>query len=119
MTNKTRKYLEILRIELEDLIEDLEFSEEVLTKRFKDHEITEYVFLENIGLLKKEVLGVAKVKRMIEEMAGNFSDTDVLRSKIEIYFDKEIKSAGLPGVVLLLVNRKLDKIDKYISLQEV
>ena len=58
MNAKVRKYLDILKIELEDLIVDLEFSEAILSKRLKEHEITEYVFLENISLLKKEILGM-------------------------------------------------------------
>ena len=118
MNNKTRKYLEILKIELEDLIEDLEFSEKVTAKRHEDHEITEYVFLENLSLLKKEVLGVEKLKKMVEGLEGRYTATAELREEIENYFIREIKSTGLPEVVFLLVSRKLDKIDKYIDLQD-
>ena len=118
MNNKIHKYLEILKIELKDLIEDLEFSEDVLAKRFKEHEITEYVFMENIGLLKKEILGIEKVKRMIEASAKDDLTIKELRELIETYFSREISTAGLPNVVMLLVTRKLDKIDKYIRMGE-
>ena len=118
MENKTRKYFDILKIELEDLIDDLEFSEEVLSKRFKEHEITEYVFFENVGLLKKEILGIEKVKKMLSESDTEILSISDLKDRVENYFKKEIKSAGLPEVVFLLVNRKLDKISRYMALDE-
>ncbi len=118
MENKIRKYLKILKIELEDLIDDLEFSENVMAKRFKEHEITEYVFLENIGLLKKEILGIEKIQRMINDSKENIHSIEELKTVVENYLHNEIKSAGLPNVVFLLVNRKLDKVSKYMALNE-
>lgn len=116
MESKIKKFLEILRIELEDLIIDLELNETILAKRLKEHEITEYVFLENISLLKKEILGIEKIKLMLKETDGQYTSIEDLREKIENYFHDEIKSAGLPNVVFLLVNRKLDKVVKYMSI---
>ena len=118
METKIRKYLEILKIELEDLIVDLEFSETVLSKRLEEHEITEYVFLENIGLLKKEILGIEKVKKIILGSGATYNSLEELRETVENYFHDEIKSAGLPNVVFLLVNRKLDKVSRYMVLDD-
>ena len=116
MESKIRKFLEILRIELEDLIFDLEFNETVLAKRLKEHEITEYVFLENISLLKREILGIEKIKRMLNDSSVEVETIEDLKELVENYFHDEIKSAGLPNVVFLLVNRKLDKVVKYMSI---
>lgn len=116
MESKTKKYLDILKIELEDLIVDLEFSEEVLSKRLKEHEITEYVFLENIGLLKKEILGIERIKRMLNESGMQIHSVSELRERVEGYFQDQINSADLPEVVFLLVSRKLDKIGRYMAL---
>ncbi|HAK46671.1 MAG TPA: hypothetical protein DCO79_12240 [Spirochaeta sp.] len=118
METKTRKYLEILKIELEDLIYDLEFSENVLAKRLQEHEITEYVFLENIGLLKKEILGIERIKLMLKESDKQIGSINELRDRIESYFQDEIKSAGLPDVVFLLISRKLEKVCRYMALDE-
>jgi len=118
MDNKTRKYLKLLKIELEDLIIDLEFGEEVMAKRLEDHEITEYVFMENIGLLKKEVLGIEKLKKVVEAEGSDDKSIDDLKALLEVYFTREIKAAGLPNVVSLLVKRKLEKISLYMSIDE-
>ena len=118
MQQKIHKYLEILKIELEDLINDVEFSENVLAKRLAEHEITEYVFLENIGLLKKEILGIEKVKNLLSESASDITSLEDLREVVEDYFHDKIRAAGLPNVVFLLVNRKLDKVSKYMALSD-
>lgn len=118
MESKTKKYFDILKIELEDLIEDLEFSEEVLMKRLKEHEITDYVFMENVGLLKKEILGIEKVKKMLGESDSEILSITDLKNWVENYFKKEIKSAGLPEVVFLLVSRKLEKISRYMTIDD-
>ncbi len=118
MDNRAQKYLEILKIELEDLIRDREFGEEVLVQRLKEHEITEYVFLENIGLLKKEVLGIEKLKKVVAEAGSEHKTIGELKIILEEYFAREVKAAGLPNVVSLLVNRKLDKITRYMSIDE-
>ncbi|MDC7225748.1 MAG: hypothetical protein PQJ61_03165 [Spirochaetales bacterium] len=118
METKTKKYLSILKIELEDLIEDLEFGEAALARRLKEHEITEYVFLENVGLLKKEILGIERVKIMLNESDKNIQSIEELRNHVEAYFKDEIRSAGLPHVVFNLISRKLDKVSRYMSLEE-
>ncbi|MBI9106313.1 MAG: hypothetical protein JEZ04_06160 [Spirochaetales bacterium] len=118
MDNKARKYLEILMIELEDLIIDLEFGEEVLLKRLEKQEITEYVFKENIGLLKKEVLGIEKLRKVVAAAGTEKRTIEELKTLLAVYFAKEIKAAGLPNIVFLLVNRKLEKITRYMSLDD-
>ncbi len=118
MESKTRKFLEILKIELEDLIFDLEFSEKVLTKRLQDHEITEYVFLENASLLKREILGIEEIKKMLYKSNKTVTSVADLRETIENYFKDKIKSAGLPDVVFLLVSRKLEKVSRYMAIDD-
>lgn len=118
MKAKMNKYLKILFIELEDIVIDLEFSEKIFEKRFKEHEITEYVFLENNSLLKREILGVEKLKKYLKKVDKEIVTVSELRVTVDEYFKDEVKNAGLPNVVYLLVSRKLDKIDKYINLKD-
>lgn len=118
MEGKIRKYLEILKIELEDLVEDIEFNKDILTKRHEGREITEYVFMENIGLLKKEILGIEKVQKMLVESSKEINCVEDIRNNVENYFKDRIRSAGLPEVVFLLVNRKLEKVGRYMAIDD-
>ncbi len=118
MDNKMKKYLEILKIELEDLIYDIEFNEENMKRRFDEHEITEYVFLENTSLLKREVLGLENVSKAVEKAKAESENVNELRAYIENYFINEMKAAGLPGAVRVLVERKLEKIATYMELED-
>ena len=52
MRNKMKKFLEILKIELSDLEEELQFFGELHKSREKSGEITTYVFRENMNLFK-------------------------------------------------------------------
>ncbi len=118
MKRKIKKYVEILQIELDDLVVDLEFSKSVLEQRLEKHEITEYVFLENLSLLKKEILGVEEVQEILDASAEKLHSIEDIRAIVEDYFQKSIKSAGLPNVVLELVNNKLEKVSKYMAIGE-
>lgn len=118
MESKKKKFLEILKIELEDLVLDMEFSKEVLTNRLKEREITEYVFLENLGLLKKEILCIERIKQMLMESDRDIKSVDELRDVIDEYFKDKLKGAGFPNAVFLLISRKLDKISKYMMIDD-
>ena len=118
MKTRIQKYLNILKIELEDLIMDLELSKEVLTRRLREHEITEYVFLENLGLLKKEILGIERIKMMLNDSEKNIQSIEDLHELVESYLLEEVKSAGLPEVVSMLISRKLEKVGRYMAIND-
>ncbi len=118
MKRKIKKYFEILQIELDDLIVDLEFSKSVLEQRLEKHEITEYVFLENLSLLKKEILGVEELQEILDSSVEELRSIEDIKAVVEDYFQKSIKAAGLPNVVLELVNNKLEKVSKYMAIGE-
>ena len=47
-----------------------------------------------------------------------YNSLEELREAVENYFHDELRSAGLPNVVFLLVNRKLEKVSKYMTIDE-
>ncbi|MDC7125153.1 MAG: hypothetical protein PQJ46_06280 [Spirochaetales bacterium] len=118
MDSKIKKYLKILTIELEDLVVDLTFNEKIIEQRLKRHEITEYVFRENVSLIKKEIIGIGKIKKLIKTSSKGIKSIESFREIVENYFKVEIEAAGIPDVVMLLVNRKLDKVEKYINIED-
>ena len=63
-----RKYLDILRLEIEDLIEDIGVVVNEYKRRRDLGEITNYVFLENLAVLHNELLGVDDMMEMLDNV---------------------------------------------------
>ncbi|MDX9799833.1 MAG: hypothetical protein RBT69_00700 [Spirochaetia bacterium] len=112
---KTQRYIKILKIELEDLEYDIQYGEDLLKKRFDEHKISDYVFMENLSTFKAELAGVKKMEKEIDALAGKYETIEELSAFISDYLKKRVKDLGLPEVVYVLIKRKLDKIYKYLS----
>jgi len=114
----TKKYIELIRLELEDMKDDVAASEEILGKRFEELDVTNYVFMENMAILRSQMLGVENIEKYVGNLGEISISCDELRIKLEAYFSSFIKEGGFPEVIIRILKRKLDKIDKYMELSE-
>ncbi len=116
MKEKIRKYIDILRIELEDLEEDLLVMAQIYQEREKKDEITEFVFLENVSLLQSEISGIDNILNELNEIdPGEFPTIDAFVESVDAAFRSKTEAAGFPDAVYALVKRKLSKVSKYIQ----
>jgi hypothetical protein len=113
--NRLRTYIKFLKVELEDLEDDLLMIQEIHNRRHDSHEITPYVFMENMSLLKKEFEGI---RRMVEELDSIDTETittiQSLRDHIDARITEWTRDASLPEAVRVFIRRRLDKIDTYM-----
>ena len=115
MKEKIKKYTRILRIELEDLQEDLLMMAEIYHQRELKREITDYVFLENLSLLQSEIAGIDNIIESLDDInPDDFSSIKQFAEYISEEFKKRTEAAGFPDSVFELVNRKLVKVSHYI-----
>ena len=115
MELKLAKYLKVLKIELEDLEEDLEVMKELYDRREQRNEITDYVFLENVALLKTEIAGVESLVKSIDDIpVDQFSHLDEFVDYVDALFRERTEHSGYPEAVYALVKRKLSKVSRYI-----
>ena len=120
MREKLHKYVKVLRVELEDLAEDLKLMEELYGQREKRDEITDYVFLENVSLLQSEISGIESIIRSLEEIiVERYSSLDELVEEVDSHFRKRTKDSAYPEAVYSLVKRKLSKVARYIQSTDV
>lgn len=110
------KYKLLVALELEDLKQDVSESEDLLKKRFKEMDITNYVFLENMATLQSEMLGVDYIQRTLEQLSKECESVPAFKASIESHFETAVEIAGFPGVISTMIQRKLNKIEKYIEL---
>lgn len=112
------KYLQLVKLEMEDVKQDLSESRKVLEKRFAEMDITNYVFLENLATLKSEMLGIERVEKDLLEMKSDNRDCSQLRVMLDSHFESVVSESAFPEALLNIIRRKLDKIDRYISIVE-
>jgi hypothetical protein len=115
MSEKSR-YLDILRIEVEDLIEDIGLVVEVYKKRKERGEITNYVFLENLAVLIHEKKGLNNLMELLGSIdAESYSDLKEMIGDIEKKIISRINDSHLEEALLPLVKRRLKKVARYVN----
>jgi len=115
MKEMKRKYIRILKIELADLKDDIGVIMEKSVTRKEQREISEYVFLENMALLKNEVLCIGCVEDMIEGIdLDQYADLDELVGWLNGWFNEMLAKHEMVEAVGRLIQRKLAKVARYV-----
>ena len=115
MKEKLRKYLKILKIEFEESIEYLGYLLEVHRFRQGQGEITNYVYLENVTVLKNEVSGIKNFLGIINLLeADDFEDLESLIMHLEKRAAENVKHFSYPKAVLIMCQRKLEKVKRFV-----
>ena len=116
MKEKLQKFLNILKIELLDLEEDISILEELYRQREKNREITSYVLMENIIVIQQELRGIHS---LVDSMAGIspevYSDLDDLVADLDNRFKEQLADRQIPAAMMDLLKRKLEKVKEYVS----
>ena len=109
------KFISIFRIELQDLEEDINDLIEILEKRKDSQEITNYVYLENKGVLLNEIACVQELIDSISTIdAYQYDSVEAMIADVRKILDQRIRDCDFPKVVNDLVQRKFDKVSKYV-----
>ncbi|MBN2038942.1 MAG: hypothetical protein JW864_02805 [Spirochaetes bacterium] len=116
MKNLMRKYIRVLKIELDDIEADIELLIDEIVEKGEKHQITKYVLLENLAVLKNEMSGIEYLKNMLDGMnPDDFSDIQELADEIDKRVREYIEKGGLVKAVYSVIERKLHKVMKYIK----
>ncbi|RKY49887.1 MAG: hypothetical protein DRP91_03110 [Candidatus Neomarinimicrobiota bacterium] len=108
-------YLKILKIELEDLKDDIEQLIEETRKEKDAGKLTNYVFFQNIALFKNELLGLNVFEDIIESTnPEDFDNLDEMIVHLKERFFKKIKTLGLAEAIRVYVGRKMTKAKRYV-----
>jgi len=116
MQTRLRKFLDVLRIELEDLEGDLNALVQIYKERMDSHDITNYVYLENKSLLINELHCLASLLDSLKEIdAGRYESVEVMIDEVERMVAERARACAFPEVVSRLVARKVAKVRRYIT----
>ncbi|MBN2104840.1 hypothetical protein JW835_12440 [bacterium] len=115
MRNVQRNFLRILAIEIDDFKEDLEVLIEECESARKCGRLSESVFWENITVFNNEILGVKSFHHILEKInPDDFKTLDDLMEEIKSLFRQLVKECGLVEAINIYVERKMDKVARYV-----
>ncbi len=116
MVAGARHFLKLLRVELDDLIEDTKLRIELNDRRFDREDITPYVHLENDAFLKREVDAFGKFIGIIDGIDPSiYKDTSDVEADFLAKSRDSVSRLEDPEAVFILLKRKLDKVRTFIS----
>lgn len=116
MSDLKTKYLQLLTMELDDLNSDLDMLVNSYTKEKADNKISNYVFMENLALLKNEITGLHLFHKIINETEiEHFGSLDELTCYIRTQFSSKMHEYGIAAALHRFVDKKLDKVEKFIK----
>ncbi|MBN2445060.1 MAG: hypothetical protein JXJ04_27135 [Spirochaetales bacterium] len=109
------KFLKILQIEMEDLESDIEYLIERLKQRSEKQEITDYVFMQNLAVLKNQICGISSFMKIVDSIDPNdYKDIESFLCDVKARFTARIDEYGLGSGIYTLIQRKIDKVYMYI-----
>lgn len=109
------KYIKVLKIEMEDLNEDINMYREKITKDKNCGEITNYVFMENLALLQNEIIGIETVNKYLDSLDVNeFETIEDIITKIKTDLEKKLREDGIAQALYIYLERKIDKVRTYV-----
>lgn len=116
MRTVLEKYVQILKLELEDLEIDIQKLIENCEKTSKTSDLKINVFLENLQLFNNELLAVDIFAKMLDKLDINdFDSLDDLVRHIKQSFEAKVDALGLAKAINRMVDRKLEKVADYVK----
>lgn len=116
MSKVNKKYVQILRLELEDLEIDIQKLIEHCEQTSKTSTLRANVFLENLALFNNELLAVDIFEKMLDKIdVDKFETLDDLVQHIKSGFEQKVNALGLARAITRMVNRKLEKVADYVG----
>ena len=110
------KFIKVLKVELEDLLEDFNVAERKHAQRFARHEITDYVFRQNEGLFRMEEDSVRHILRGLGEFdPTRHEDLNQVVSAVDTLVRHLVKDYEEPEAMVGFVGRKLQKVRRYVE----
>jgi pyruvate/2-oxoacid:ferredoxin oxidoreductase alpha subunit len=108
-----KKFFKILSIEFSDLEEGIDSLISAIAERYKEHDITEHVMLENSSLLKRELKDMLLIHKEImnlsEENYSSIEEASIAVIKVIYSFH------GIPKAVHTYMEGRVKKVLRYME----
>lgn len=116
MHNTKKRFIQIMRIELEDLHDDIEALKEHSAEVWHEHIISEFGYWGNLGVLKNELCGVGLFGQILDQIdPDDYETLEEMTEDLEKQLLASIHKYGMVPAIRLLIRRKIDKVSRYVQ----
>ena len=116
MSDVKKKYINILRIELKDLEQDIAHLIQKCEKEKQESNLPPYIYLENLALFKNELLGLSVFDQILDDVQpDSFTSLEEMIEYLKKRCHEKIDAHGLAEAVNNYVDRRLQKVAKYVE----
>jgi len=116
MKNKLRSFQEIMRVELQDLRDDIEDLLDSNRKKFEEQKISQHVYMENEALYKNELIGIEEFSQLLlSKKSSEFKNLSEFIQTLKEEFHFLLKQEGIALAVKVCIDRKLLKVSEYVN----
>lgn len=116
MSGQRKKFLRILRLEMEDLEDHILEMVSDYRRREERHEITEHVCFGNVAVLSNEDCAVRHFRRILDAIRPeDYASLDMMIEDIRGQFEREVGVAGLSRAACLFAQRKIQRVRAYVT----
>lgn len=115
--SQVKKFFGILRLEMEDVEEDLESMIHVYQRRNSEGQVSEYVLKNNSALFVHEINSIADfIRQLDQDCCADYKTVDEVIDHINKELPSKVKEFDYPQVVVNVVRRKMEKVRAYLEM---
>ena len=115
MRGSVKEFLKIARVELEELLDNIEYRIDLIEKRKAESLITEHVYLENKAVFMNEVCCFRRFLHCLESVRPEaFRTVDEALEFILREFASQVHDCGYAPCALSFAERRLRKATRYV-----
>jgi len=119
VSNRCSYFNEVLKAELDDMLEDIAVVEQRYAERHNNEQISNYVYHANESVLYREAESIKMFLKLIDEI--EISRYKTIESLV-LYYDSCARDLVTrfeePELIYAFLKRKLDKVTKYLQAGE-
>jgi hypothetical protein len=118
MSDQISLFLTMLKEEIEESLDNIQYLADSYERKFKNGEITNYVYNENEAFLAQEIAGLRRFLAFIASISPDVKTPEDIVILIGDVIKKKTKDYEDPEAVYRIVNKKLEKTLRYLNLQK-
>ena len=119
MPSEAELFLSMFREEIKDSLSGVQYLANSVERKFKNEEITNYVYNENNTFLAQEIVGLRRFLAFLDSISPDVKTTEDIALLIGNVVKQRTKDYEDPGAVYEIVNKKMAKTLKYLKLQQI
>ena len=116
MRNQLANFIEILKLEMKDLHDDLHSLKTENDEKLHKGLITNYVHMENNALFDNELHALRSFQKLLDNInPAEYDNIDALIVHLDGSFSTIMKSCGYAEVGRICIARKMSKVARYVK----